>query len=250
MGLKDRKGRLKLEVYPDNDADFLALKDPTRDREIQAEQTRIELAHGIDLEDLLLQQQMHSPLSREFADWQSKIDAVKAQRYGIPEWAALDAERWALPLNAWRWASNNTVWGDDATGADLEAIARLEREAHDAAQRRQGVGIVGLGPQCVIEIGFGLGRIIVEARPHQTHNARFIAQRNAARGIDQPQRIAAALQDLLQALADQLRMLAPHLAAGSPEEDIVFKPVEVRVHRSPLGHAQIVSVLRARSRAF
>ncbi len=122
-----------------SDADFLALKDPTRDREIQAEQTRIELAHGIDLEDLLLQQQMHSPLSQEFADWQSKIDAVKAQRYGIPEWAALDAERWALPLNAWRWASNNTVWGDDATGADLRRIG--ERIAHNG---EPGVGWLNL----------------------------------------------------------------------------------------------------------
>ena len=122
-----------------NDADFLALKDPTRDREIQAEQTRIELAHGIDLEDLLLQQQTHSPLSQEFADWQSKIDAVKAQRYSIPEWAALDAERWALPLNAWRWASNNTVWGDDATGADLRRIG--ERIAHNG---EPGVGWLNL----------------------------------------------------------------------------------------------------------
>lgn len=121
------------------DEDFLALKDPKRDREIQAEQTKIELENGIDLEDLLLQQQMHSPLSAEFADWQTKIDAVKAQRYNIPAWVALDAERWALPLNAWRWASNNTVWGDHATGADLRRIG--ERIAHNG---EPGVGWLDL----------------------------------------------------------------------------------------------------------
>lgn len=122
-----------------HDEDFLALKDPARDREIQAQQTAIELTHGIDLEDILQQQQMHSPLSVEFAEWQTKIDAVKAQRYSIPEWAALDAERWALPLNAWRWASNNTVWGDHATGADLRRIG--ERIAHNG---EPGVGWLDL----------------------------------------------------------------------------------------------------------
>ena len=35
-----------------HDEDFLALKDPARDREIQAQQTAIELTHGIDIEAL------------------------------------------------------------------------------------------------------------------------------------------------------------------------------------------------------
>ena len=121
------------------DADFLALKDPTRDREIAAEQRRIELAHGIDIAAAEAAQRQHSPLSPEFAAAQRVIDDVKARRYSIPEWAALDAERWSLPLNAWRWASNNTVWADSATGDDLRRVG--ERIAHNG---EPGIGWLGL----------------------------------------------------------------------------------------------------------
>lgn len=104
------------------DTDFAALKDPSRDREIQARQWEIEREHGIDIAVMEAAQRAWSPLSEEFAAAQAEIDAVKAQRYTIPEWAALDAERWSLPLNAWRWASNNTVWADAATSADYRRI--------------------------------------------------------------------------------------------------------------------------------
>ena len=122
-----------------DDASFLSLKDPTRDREIQTQQRGIELAHGIDIDNLLVQQRAYSPLSPEFADWQKTIDRVKARRYEIAEWAALDAERWALPLNAYRWASNNTVWGDNASGAELRHIG--ERIAQNG---EPGVGWLNL----------------------------------------------------------------------------------------------------------
>jgi hypothetical protein len=104
-----------------DDATFLALKDNTQQNELYAKLAQIaDSIPGVQKEKKAiarLQAQRAklnlSVLDKTYSDYQSRIDRHQARITRLcsnnPEWAAIDAQIRALPINNHRWASNNTV---------------------------------------------------------------------------------------------------------------------------------------------
>jgi adenosylcobalamin-dependent ribonucleoside-triphosphate reductase len=119
----------EIAIGEPGDTDFVSLKDPTDAIALRTKMLEIlsAIPEWVSAETEVLhvqqvEQANYSVLSKEYASAQDKIDALRkaqgALAYANQSWLALKAKHDALPLNAFRWASNNSVFCTQYTDYD------------------------------------------------------------------------------------------------------------------------------------